>query len=46
MYTTAQTDLFISVFILCGSVDDVVSIKEKAGKIDEDIMFILIDIYK
>ncbi|KAK5885352.1 hypothetical protein CesoFtcFv8_019068 [Champsocephalus esox] len=34
-----------NIFILCGSPDDVVSIKGKMGPIDPDIMFILIDIY-
>ncbi|XP_029294490.1 heat-stable enterotoxin receptor [Cottoperca gobio] len=34
-----------NIFILCGSPDDVVSIKGKVGQIDEDIMFILLDIY-
>lgn len=36
----------ISVFILCGNPDDVVSIKQTSGRIDEEIMFILLDIYK
>ncbi|XP_070703541.1 guanylyl cyclase C [Pempheris klunzingeri] len=34
-----------NIIIMCGSPDDVVSIKEKVGKIDEDIMFLLLDIY-
>ncbi|XP_034749148.1 heat-stable enterotoxin receptor [Etheostoma cragini] len=34
-----------NIFILCGCLDDIVTIKEKAGPIDEDIMFILLDIY-
>ncbi|KAK5856644.1 hypothetical protein PBY51_008227 [Eleginops maclovinus] len=34
-----------NIFILCGSPDDVISIKGKVGPIPEDIMFILIDIY-
>ncbi|XP_047426766.1 guanylyl cyclase C [Mugil cephalus] len=34
-----------NIFILCGSVDNVVSIKNKAGHISEDIMFILLDVY-
>ncbi|KAM9844043.1 guanylyl cyclase C [Aulostomus maculatus] len=34
-----------NIFILCGSTDDVVSIKGKVGQIHKDIMFILLDIY-
>ncbi|XP_022624722.1 heat-stable enterotoxin receptor-like [Seriola dumerili] len=34
-----------NIFILCGSHDDVVSIKGKVDEIHKDIMFILIDIY-
>ncbi|KAK1877173.1 Heat-stable enterotoxin receptor [Dissostichus eleginoides] len=34
-----------NIFILCGSPDDVISIKGKMGPINPDIMFILIDIY-
>uniref|UniRef100_A0AAQ5Y9V8 Guanylyl cyclase C n=1 Tax=Amphiprion ocellaris TaxID=80972 RepID=A0AAQ5Y9V8_AMPOC len=32
-------------FILCGNTDDIVSIKAKAGQIDKDILFILLDVY-
>nr|XP_020443480.1 heat-stable enterotoxin receptor-like [Monopterus albus] len=39
IYTT------VTVFILCGSIDDIVSIKGKVGEIQEDIIFILLDIY-
>uniref|UniRef100_A0A665WBN6 Guanylate cyclase n=1 Tax=Echeneis naucrates TaxID=173247 RepID=A0A665WBN6_ECHNA len=38
-------DLFISVIILCGGHNDILSIKEKAGNINEDIIFILLDIF-
>ncbi|XP_078126392.1 guanylyl cyclase C [Sander vitreus] len=34
-----------NIFILCGGLDDIVTIKEKVGPIDENIMFILLDIY-
>ncbi|XP_035852486.1 heat-stable enterotoxin receptor isoform X1 [Sander lucioperca] len=34
-----------NIFILCGGLDDIVTIKEKVGPIDKDIMFILLDIY-
>ncbi|KAF3846751.1 hypothetical protein F7725_003829 [Dissostichus mawsoni] len=34
-----------NIFILCGSPDDIISIKGKMGPINPDIMFILIDIY-
>ncbi|TNN55617.1 Heat-stable enterotoxin receptor [Liparis tanakae] len=34
-----------NIFILCGSPNDVVSIKQNVGPIDEEIMFILLDIY-
>uniref|UniRef100_A0A3Q3JIQ0 Guanylate cyclase n=1 Tax=Monopterus albus TaxID=43700 RepID=A0A3Q3JIQ0_MONAL len=34
-----------NIFILCGSIDDIVSIKGKVGEIQEDIIFILLDIY-
>nr|XP_040047740.1 heat-stable enterotoxin receptor [Gasterosteus aculeatus aculeatus] len=34
-----------NIFILCGNPDDVVSIKQTSGRIDEEIMFILLDIY-
>ncbi|KAL6103318.1 gucy2c [Pungitius sinensis] len=34
-----------NIFILCGNPDDIVSIKRMAGRIDEEIMFILLDIY-
>ncbi|XP_054463788.1 guanylyl cyclase C [Anoplopoma fimbria] len=34
-----------NIFILCGSPDDIVSIKGMVGQIDEEIMFILLDIY-
>lgn len=37
---------FIPVFILCGSVDDIVSIKGLAKQFHEDTIFILIDLYK
>ncbi|XP_044037738.1 heat-stable enterotoxin receptor [Siniperca chuatsi] len=45
--TNALTDKnrYSNIFILCGSPDDIVSIKEKVGQIHEDIMFILLDIY-
>ncbi|XP_042361411.1 heat-stable enterotoxin receptor [Plectropomus leopardus] len=36
---------YSNIFILCGSPKDVIAIKEKAGQIHEDIMFILLDIY-
>uniref|UniRef100_A0AAQ6A901 Guanylyl cyclase C n=1 Tax=Amphiprion ocellaris TaxID=80972 RepID=A0AAQ6A901_AMPOC len=35
-----------NIFILCGNTDDIVSIKAKAGQIDKDILFILLDVYK
>ncbi|KAM7372330.1 hypothetical protein PAMP_009507 [Pampus punctatissimus] len=34
-----------NIFILCGSRNDIVSIKRDVGQIHEDIMFILLDIY-
>uniref|UniRef100_A0AAQ5ZHR9 Guanylyl cyclase C n=1 Tax=Amphiprion ocellaris TaxID=80972 RepID=A0AAQ5ZHR9_AMPOC len=34
-----------NIFILCGNTDDIVSIKAKAGQIDKDILFILLDVY-
>uniref|UniRef100_A0A3B4Z7J4 Guanylate cyclase n=1 Tax=Stegastes partitus TaxID=144197 RepID=A0A3B4Z7J4_9TELE len=34
-----------NIFILCGNADDIVSIKAKAGPIDEDIVLILLDVY-
>ncbi|KAM6913401.1 guanylyl cyclase C [Lycodopsis pacificus] len=34
-----------NIFILCGSPDDVVSIKGTVGRIDDEILFILLDIY-
>uniref|UniRef100_A0A8D3BX98 Guanylate cyclase n=1 Tax=Scophthalmus maximus TaxID=52904 RepID=A0A8D3BX98_SCOMX len=40
-----NTDFFISVFILCGSRDEIVSIKGMVGQIHKDIMFILLDVY-
>uniref|UniRef100_A0A672ZGN8 Guanylate cyclase n=1 Tax=Sphaeramia orbicularis TaxID=375764 RepID=A0A672ZGN8_9TELE len=40
-----ELDLFISVFILCGGSNDIVSIKKEFGPIDPDIIFILLDIY-
>ena len=42
----SDTDLFISVVILCGGPQDVVSVKGILGPVHEDIMFILLDIYK
>ncbi|GLD60467.1 heat-stable enterotoxin receptor-like protein [Lates japonicus] len=36
---------YSNVFILCGSRDHVVSIKERVGQIHKDIIFILLDIY-
>uniref|UniRef100_A0A3Q3EE84 Guanylate cyclase n=1 Tax=Labrus bergylta TaxID=56723 RepID=A0A3Q3EE84_9LABR len=40
-----KSDRHSNIFILCGSIDDVVSLKSKVGKIDNEIMFILLDIY-
>uniref|UniRef100_A0A671VKA6 Guanylate cyclase n=1 Tax=Sparus aurata TaxID=8175 RepID=A0A671VKA6_SPAAU len=45
-----ETDVFISVFIICGSPDEIISIKntvnkEKKVEIPEEIVFILIDVY-
>ncbi|XP_069557406.1 guanylyl cyclase C [Brachyistius frenatus] len=34
-----------NIFILCGSIDDIISIKQKASRIHQDIMFILLDVY-
>ncbi|XP_040918754.1 heat-stable enterotoxin receptor [Toxotes jaculatrix] len=34
-----------NIFILCGTTEDIVSIKAGVGQIHEDIMFILLDIY-
>ncbi|XP_077367856.1 guanylyl cyclase C [Festucalex cinctus] len=34
-----------NIFIICGRLDDVASIKSKVGQIHPDIMFILVDIY-
>lgn len=43
----SETDVFISVFIMCGSPEDIISLKSKVkGKIPEEIVFILIDVYK
>lgn len=47
----SETDVFISVFIICGSPDEIISIKntvnkEKKVEIPEEIVFILIDVYK
>lgn len=42
----SQTNVFISVFILCGNPDDIVTLKSKVDKINEEILFILLDIYK
>lgn len=42
-----KNDVFISVFILCGGPNDVVSVKSKAtGPITEETLFILLDVYK
>lgn len=41
-----QMNVFISVIILCGNIDDVVSLKSKLGQISKEILFILLDIYK
>lgn len=41
-----ESDAFISVFIMCGKPEDIASIKSKVGQIHEDILFILLDIYK
>ncbi|KAM9391742.1 guanylyl cyclase C [Pholidichthys leucotaenia] len=38
-------DRHSNIFILCGDVDDVVSMKDKAEQIEEGTMFILIDVY-
>lgn len=39
--------VFISVFILCGGPNDVVSVKRKlTGQITEETLFILLDVYK
>uniref|UniRef100_A0A3Q3VWV2 Guanylate cyclase n=1 Tax=Mola mola TaxID=94237 RepID=A0A3Q3VWV2_MOLML len=40
-----QMNVFISVIILCGNIDDVVSLKSKLGQISKEILFILLDIY-
>ncbi|XP_028267527.1 heat-stable enterotoxin receptor [Parambassis ranga] len=34
-----------NIFILCGTIDDIVFIKEKVPELHEDIMFILLDVY-
>uniref|UniRef100_A0A3Q1ETF9 Guanylate cyclase n=1 Tax=Acanthochromis polyacanthus TaxID=80966 RepID=A0A3Q1ETF9_9TELE len=34
-----------NIFIICGNTDDIVSIKAKAGEIDKEILFILLDVY-
>lgn len=41
-----QVNVFISVIIMCGNIGDVVSLKKKLGKVDEEMLFILLDIYK
>lgn len=39
--------MFISVFILCGGPNDIVSVKRKlTGQITEETLFILLDVYK
>ncbi|XP_045887524.1 heat-stable enterotoxin receptor [Micropterus dolomieu] len=46
LYNALTSDKrYSNIFILCGSPDDIVSIKGKVGQIHQDIMFILLDIY-
>uniref|UniRef100_A0AAX7T3Q2 Guanylate cyclase n=1 Tax=Astatotilapia calliptera TaxID=8154 RepID=A0AAX7T3Q2_ASTCA len=40
-----KTDLFLSVLILCGNTDEMISVKELVGQIPKDFLFILIDVY-
>ncbi|KAF1379197.1 hypothetical protein PFLUV_G00173570 [Perca fluviatilis] len=42
---TSKKERSSNIFILCGGIDDIVTIKKKVGPIDEDIMFVLLDLY-
>lgn len=44
--SNSGTNVLISVFILCGGPNDIISLKSKIKYISQEILFILLDIYK